>query len=684
MSERPGPAAAPTAPDDVDRIKRLIAIAAVLYALGACVAIGVMPRIPAGWRWFADWVAAPVQVLALIISAVVAVGRRGTRGHTATIWTLVCAFSGMNLVATVVWNEWRPTGSDRLLSVADACYLFDYALLTAAYAVTFLRLGGSFRSARTWLDAVTILVALLGTFWATLLGPFNPPGQSRPMGLLFGGSYAISLATLLTMAALVYLHLPGARRPPIPTLLLAAGLADAIWEIAWLANWLTSLDFFGLYYNFGDVLCCTCIICAAAIAPQRPGEDPQPASAEQRAYTFLPTLSALLAIALVAISAASSRTVDTWILVGLVVLIAALLTTRQASVRAELDGLNRALALRTADARLTELVRQSPDAFLVVDPSGLITFASPAAATVLRAAPEQLLRQPAALLFGAAHATTIRGFLGRLVEQPDAPAAVESVVATGAGAPRVLRLSGANQLANPAIAGLALIVSDITAQRALERDVLEVANQERIRLAGDIHEGFGQQLTGIAMLLQSAATKPSADPAVQKDLLLTIVAHVDEAIRSARDLARGLSPLYVVRGSLRDALLRLETDADASPSVHVDVDPRFNDRIVGAVAADHLYRIAQESVANALRHSGATRVDVALHVQGEALVLSVSDDGRGDERHPPSARGLGLRLMEYRARVIGGTFTIGRTAESGTCMRVTAPLANVAPEGASA
>ncbi len=684
MSDSPGPPALPAGLRDVDRLKRVVAVVAILYALAACAVVGVLPRSPASWRWFANWAAVPVQVLAIALSATVAAGRRGTRGHTATIWTLVCAFSIMSLVANVVWNEWRPVGSNRLLSFADACYVFDYALLTVAYAVTFVRLGGSFRSARTWLDAVTILVALLGTFWATLLGPFNPPRQSRPVGLLFGGSYAISLAMLLTMAALVYLRLPGARRPPIPMLLLAAGLADAVWEIAWLANWLTNLDFFGLYYNFGDVFCFTFIVCAAAIAPHRTGVEPESASAEQRAYTFLPTLSALLAIALVAISAASSRTADTWILVGLVVLVAALLTTRQASVRAELEALNRALALRAADARLTELVRQSADAFLVVDAAGTITFASPATASVLGMAPERALGQPAALVLGAAHESAIRGFIDRLVADPAAPASLEAVLAASPGRQRVLRLSGANQLANPNIAGLALIVSDISAQRALERDVLEVANQERVRLASDIHEGVGQQLTGIAMMLQSAATRPSADPKSQQDTLLAIAGLVGEAIRSARDLARGLSPLYVVRGSLRDALLRLATEPGATPSALVDVDSQFDDRVVGDAAADHLYRIAQEAVSRALRQGGATRVDVALRTHDGAIVLTVGGDGDGDDPGRGPEVELGLRLMEYRARMIGGTFSNVRRPGRGTSVQVTTPLGNVAPGRAPA
>jgi PAS domain S-box-containing protein len=360
-----------------------------------------------------------------------------------------------------------------------------------------------------------------------------------------------------------------------------------------------------------------------------------------------------------------------------------LLVARQAAVRRELTSLNRALATLAADTRLTELVRQSTDAFLVVDSGGIITFASPASQSVLHLEPQQLQGTSALLLLGAAHEVALGGFLGRLVREPGSPESLEVTVTSHPGAPRMLRISGANQLANPHIEGLALTITDVSALRSLERDVLEIASQERLRLAGDVHEGLGQQLIGIKMMLQGASKAPDADPARQKEYLKKIVDQMGDAIVSVRDLARGLSPMYVVGGSLGGALQRLGKDSSSDTPIHVAVDARFDDRIVGDFPADHLFRIAKEAVQNATRHSGCTQASIDLQLVEDQVVLAVSDNGCGCEFLPHTSNGLGLRMMDYRARVIGGSFSIGRHAAAGTLVQVTVPLRCVVGEAAA-
>lgn len=646
----------------------------LLYAIAAGVTLALLPGLPRSLASaIGDWIAVPMQVIAILVSVRVIWRRRGSGGYAMGIWVLVGAFSAMALLSTYVWNVWRIPTEEPTLSVADGCYFVDYALMTLAYALTFMRFGGSFRSARTWLDAVTILVALLGTFWATLLGPFSPVARGRTIGLLFGGAYAVSIGLLMTMAALLFIRLPRARRRPIPALLIAAGIIDVIWEIAWLANWLPEVDLVGPYYNFGDVLCFACIACAGALVPKRSEPESERASAERNTYTFLPTLWALLAAAIIAVVLASSHATDAWIVVSLVALTALLILTRQAAMREDLAVLTRALAVRAADARLTELVRQSADAFLVVGSQGTISFASPATERVLHVAADRLPGTRAVGLLGAEHEAALSAFLQRVAAEPASPEPME-VMQTSQGALRVLKFWGANQLANPHIEGLALTVTDITALRKLERQVLEVANQERVRLAGDIHEGLGQQLTGITMMLQGAAKAPHRDPLKQQEYLQMIVGHMGEAIRSARDLARGLSPIYVVGGSLHGALQNLGKETGAGPRVSVEVDPSFDDRIIGDFPADHLFRIAQEAVQNASRHSGGMNTWVELRVLEDHLVLTVDDDGCGYEELAASNAGLGLRLMEYRARVIGGAFSIRHPPKAGTHVKVTVPL----------
>lgn len=660
----------PSPPSAAARIRRGLAVIAVLYAITAGIVIAIAPQSPKSWRILPDWIAFPLQLIAIASSAMMVFECWRARAKSLSIWALVCAFCVLSLVANYVWNVLRAWGTPSL-SLPDLCYLTDYALMTIAYGIAFVQSGGSFRDPRTWLDAVTIVVALLGTFWGTLLGTFLPPSHGPHVDVAYAVSYALSLAMWMAMATLLFLRMPSPRF--VLVLLIVAGLVDAAWEVGWLATWLTDRNYVGSYYNFGDVLCFMLISCAAALGSAAPQPDSKVDNAELSSYAFVPTLSALLAIALVGASLASTRAPDAWILVGLVVLTTLLLFTRQTAARRKLAELNRALALRVADARLMEVVRQSADAFLVIDARGVIAFASAATEQTLGLAPSIAVGRRAATLFGDDHRAGVERFLERVIADPVPPAPLELV--TDSQPTRILKLHGANRLANVHIDGVTLTISDISEQRALERDVLTAANHERLRLAGDIHDGLGQELSGIALMLQSLTKSQNLGVAQQQ--LRTIVGHLADAIRGTRDLARGLSPIYVVRGSLRDALYRLARETGNKPPLNVEVDPILDELIVDELPADHIYRIAREAVQNSIRHGSCSRIDVRLQVIEDNLVLEILDDGIGFGQSAPSDNGFGLRLMEYRARVIGATFEITRRIAGGTLVRVSVRLPNV-------
>ncbi len=442
----------------------------------------------------------------------------------------------------------------------------------------------------------------------------------------------------------------------------------------WLVSWLTDNEFVGPYYNFGDVLCFAAVSSSVAAAQFRAPHTCETANLERRADGFLSALAVLLAIALVAGSVAVTRRWDAWILVGLVALCALLLITRQKSVRKELRELNRQLAKSEADARITELVRRSADLIMVVGTDGTVSYASPATEPMLGMPAARVQHMPAVDVFGPDYAGVLADLLDQARVQPAAPSVIELRVARAGGNFCVIRLSAANQLTNRLINGIVLTFTDITEQRMLEREVLEVAARERVRLSADIHDGLGQELVGISMLLHGAASAPDPDPAVQRSQLQIIVGHVNRTVGTARGLARGLSPLHVVRGSLHGALLRLVPDSNTSVQVYLDVDSAFTERVIDDFRADHLYRIAQEAVTNALRHSACTRIDIALRRGHSAIELVIADDGRGFAEPTPEFPGLGLRLMAYRARIVGGTLRVGNAEGSGTRVELMMPL----------
>jgi PAS domain S-box-containing protein len=652
------------------RSRRFLAILGVAYAIAALVVVAAMPHNRA-WRPLSDWIAAPLQVLAIISCLTVIFERRRAAAKDLPVWWFVFVFCITSLSANYVWNVWRNLGKVPSLSVPDLLYILDYLLLTLAYAVAFAQIGGSFRDRRTWLDAGTIFAALLSTFWVALHATFLPPVHGAKVDVAYAMAYAVSIAVWMVMATLLFLRMPSWRS--LTTLLIAAGLVESVWEVGWLATWLTDRNYVGYYYNFGDVICFTLIVCAAAKAGDLESDSPM-ASVERSSYAFVPTLSALLAIAVLGATLASTRDPNAWILMGLVILTALLIVARQAASRRELQHLHRELAFKEADARLTELVRQSADALLVIDANGFVVFASPSTEAVLGVPPMRAMGRAVSLLFGMDHKQTVEAFLRDLHDDPHRAASFELVL-EGADQPaRILRCEGANRIDNEHISGLTLTISDISKQRALERDVLTAANHERLRLAGDIHDGLGQELSGIALMLKSVAKPSDIDSVRRQTELNSIIGHLSDAIRNARDLARGLSPIYVVRGSLREALRRLSKEFGAPPVLQIEVAPVLEDQAIDELLADHIYRIAREAVQNSIRHSACSKIVVRLRLVDDSLVLDVVDDGVGYDKRTGAASGFGLQLMEYRARVIGGSFEVSPLGGGGTVVRVSARL----------
>jgi PAS domain S-box-containing protein len=567
------------------------------------------------------------------------------------------------------------TRAKALLTYADGLYLFDYWILTVAFALLFVSVGGSFRRPLVWLDGGTMIMVQLVGIWTFLLAPRASTGIDRHVSLSLIVAYTVTISTMTSMAALLWMQTRSTQRQTAILLLIGAGLFEVTWEVVWLASWLSNRDFAGSYYNYGDVLCFCCIGSAAVIMQGQAGRESSVLNPERSVESFLPALAALLAIAMV--SGTVARQSDAWILVGLVLLCAALVLTRQRSVRKELKAMSTALALREADARLTELVRRSADLILVIDADGVIGFASPAAESMLSIAPAALQGRRGAELLGAAHQTQLANFIEGLrtaaAAPAPAPASMELRLNGSSGTDRIFKVSGSNQLTNPLIRGIVLTVTDVTEQRVLEREVLDAATRERTRLCGDIHDGLGQELVGIAMLLQGAATVPDPDPVVHKAQLRTVIGHVNRSIQIARDLARGLSPLHVVRGSLSGALRRLAADSGARIPVHLAIDAAIDESQLDDISADHIYRIAQEAINNAIAHSNCTGIDITLRAEDSGLVLRVADDGNGFDPRSTDFPGLGLKLMEYRARLVGGTFRVDPLPNSGSSVVVTIP-----------
>lgn len=214
---------------------------------------------------------------------------------------------------------------------------------------------------------------------------------------------------------------------------------------------------------------------------------------------------------------------------------------------------------------------------------------------------------------------------------------------------------------------IAGVCMDVTERVRLERQILEVASREQQRIAADLHDGLGQDLTGIALTLRSIAGSASGSSPRLAGEITKVIGMVNEVIASTRALAHGLAPISGAPGALGAALRSLAQRTRTAQRIRVDVRLGAVSRLeLPQETATHLFRIAQEAVANAVRHGHARRISIRAAANERQLMLSITDDGCGLADREAGARGIGLRTMAHRASLIGGALAIERPQAGGT------------------
>lgn len=216
--------------------------------------------------------------------------------------------------------------------------------------------------------------------------------------------------------------------------------------------------------------------------------------------------------------------------------------------------------------------------------------------------------------------------------------------------------------------------TDITERRQLEQKVGALSNEIQTRIGHDLHDTLGQELTGLSLELRGLENTLAEDVSPHTEHIRKARNLAERAIETTRNLARGLSP--VLRpAQLAQSLSQLAESTQRMHGVECRID-------FASDAADHttsmvaneLYRIAQEAVTNAVRHGRATRIDIEATRLGRYFLLSVADDGIGFTAAESGCDSMGVRIMHYRARHLGGNLTIGRRRSGGTLVVCTCPL----------
>ncbi len=209
--------------------------------------------------------------------------------------------------------------------------------------------------------------------------------------------------------------------------------------------------------------------------------------------------------------------------------------------------------------------------------------------------------------------------------------------------------------------------AEIKRRRALEGELLSVVERERQRTGRELHDGIGQQLTGIAFMVEALGRKLSekslSEEASYAEKINTRIHH---ASQQTHTLVKGLQPIDLERSGLAFALQELADDTQQL----FNVSCRFTcEEPVGApgiTVATNLYRIAQEAITNAIKHGKARRITIALASGEEALTLRVDNDGLAFPAGQVAGKGMGLSIMHYRAEMIEGSLEIQQGPDGGT------------------
>jgi len=221
--------------------------------------------------------------------------------------------------------------------------------------------------------------------------------------------------------------------------------------------------------------------------------------------------------------------------------------------------------------------------------------------------------------------------------------------------------------------GLLAIGQDITNRRKLEKEISEISTREQQRIGQELHDGLGQELTGLGYLAETLFCDLRERRAVEAESANRLAGGIEHALEQARTIAKGLVPVEIDADGLISALEQLISATEHRCGIVCRFQYDRPAPIADTAVATQLFRIVQEAINNAVKHARAKRITVALQSDGGQITFNVRDDGVGIPDDLEHATGMGLRIMHHRAGVIGATLTVGRTDGGGTTVTCSLP-----------
>ncbi len=328
-----------------------------------------------------------------------------------------------------------------------------------------------------------------------------------------------------------------------------------------------------------------------------------------------------------------------------------------------------------SEARLRAVLDTAVEGIVIIDIAGRVQLFNKAAERIFGYGAQEAIGQNVSLLMSSpdrdTHDRSVADYLktgkARII---GIGREVRGLRKDGRTFPMILAVSEIGVGDNRQFVGM---VRDISERKRLEEALVMASENERMIIGQELHDTLSQQLTAIALMTRALEKRLGNSEPVARDAASNVAEMVRDAVNVAKRLAHGLFPTELERNGLAAALEEL-ADNQASLFGKVCRYSGLRDRLGLPRPVDrNLYRIAQEAVSNAVKHSGAKHIDIVLEVSPAELKLIVQDDGCGLPQHQQPGKGMGLAIMKYRAGMINASLTISPGLRSGTVVTCRLP-----------
>ncbi|MDD9302126.1 MAG: cache domain-containing protein [Desulfobacter sp.] len=330
-------------------------------------------------------------------------------------------------------------------------------------------------------------------------------------------------------------------------------------------------------------------------------------------------------------------------------------------------------ALTESEEKYRSVMESVPDPIVVYDMSGMVTYMNPAFTKVFGFTLEDSMGHKMDHFVPKAHWKETMEAISSILNGEIIPRLETKRKAKDGRLVDVTTRGSVYRDRNGNPLGSVIIHRDVSEVKHLEKAIMETGEKERQAIGNDLHDDLCPHLIGIEGLVKVLKQKADHTAPDAEQLSDRISELIKEAISKSRRLARGLCPVYFNLG-LEAALEDLVTNTRVIHDVDCRLQKEKGLKVQNHMVTLNLYHIAGEAVRNAIRHGRADKIIISMALKDNQFEFGIQDNGNGIDPDPES-KGMGLRIMNYRAKIVGASLVISRDRGKGTLVKLTMPAA---------